>query len=458
MNATHATTSANAEPPRALYAAIALAILALSVVFAAALHLDDRATFSQRNARPSLETDVRQSHFTLADSRALPYPLRSPRLDPRGADHAADLALAGTESALLVALAVLLRRIRGLPRVARAVALAGGIALAAEALLARTVGSADVYAYVAYAKLGIAASYAPVAGALPTGFRAIDAFWGDPIVASVYGPLWYALQHAVSGGADLGGAVVGTRLLGLVSVVAFVALLLRSSLPKRVAALACVNPALYLQYVVNAHNDLIGVDLALAAIVLGETAPFVAVAFVTLAGLVKAPFVLFALIAFRGQPPARRALYAAWTIALVLAGSYVFGGSTYLHDLVQRGARDHVGAVAPRVVTALIFILGALGLAGVAAVAVTGRSIRGLAFALAEAGFSTPQAWYFGWGFPLAALDTWTLEAMLVTFPFVAGLLDRSYSYALYPVGLAFLLVVAITAALLRPRRPDASA
>jgi len=443
---------------RALYAGIVLAILALIIVFATAMRVDDRATFSQRNDRPSLETDLRQPHFTLADARALPYPLRSPRLDPRGADHAADLALAGTESALVLALTLLLRRIRDIPRAVWIPAFGGGIALAATALAARTVGSADVYAYVAYAKLGLAASYAPAADALPGAYRAIGAFWGDPIVASVYGPLWLVFQSVVSGGADLGGAVFGTRLLGLVSVAAFVALLLRSPLPKRLAALACVNPALYLEYVVNAHNDLIGVDLALAAIVLGENAPFTAVALVTLAGLVKAPFVLFALVAFRQQPPARRGLYAAWTIGLVLAGSYIFGGETYLHDLVQRGARDHIGPVAPRLVTALIFILGALGLTGVAAVAVTGRSVRGLAFALTEAGFPTPQAWYFGWGFPLAALDAWTLEAMLVAFPVVAGLLDRSYSYGLEPIGLALLLIIAVAAAIVRPRRNAAGA
>jgi len=288
-----------------------------------------RRSHSRARTRHRASLRARSASRCARASRC-PYPLREPWLAPPLGARVGRIAVGIGETAALAIVALLLRRTapRALAFGAAGIAAA---ALAAIALAARTLGSGDVYAYVAYARLGLRGSYAPTVVALPPAYAAVTHVWGSPVGASVYGPAWYTLQHAVSGSsASLGGAVLATRWLGLASVLGFVALVAARGLPRRAAVLALANPALYANFVIDAHNDLIGIDLAIAAMLVATRMPLAAVALVTLAGLVKLPFAIFALIAFPKRPLRERIAYAALVVALVLTLSYAFGGAPYL--------------------------------------------------------------------------------------------------------------------------------
>jgi len=422
-------TRFRAAPRRnlSIAATVALGFVVLVAAFALGVRLDDGATYSQLGAHPAAGVDPRSLGFSLRESLALPFPLREPWLVPSRVAHLGHVALGCLETAVLALLALSLRKTtpRALACAAAGVAAA---ALAAVALVARTLGSGDVYAYVAYARLGLRGSYAPTVASLPPAYLAVAHVWGSPIVASVYGPAWYALQQAVSGtSTTLGGAVVATRWLGLGSVLVFVALLSAGRLPRRVGILALANPALYANFVIDAHNDLIGIDLVVAAMLVATRVPLGAVALVTLAGLVKLPFAIFALVAFLDRPLRERSACAALSFALVLVASYGLGGAPYVLDVLQRGTREHAQAIS--LSQLLVF-----GIAAVAALALlyafaTKRTVRGLAYAMIELGFSTPWSWYYAWGFPYAVLDAWSIETMLVAYPLASALLDRSYAW-----------------------------
>jgi hypothetical protein len=79
--------------------------------------------------------------------------------------------------------------------------------------------TADPLAYLGYAKLPhFRDAYAPPHFDFGPGFEQITGFWGNPMVACVYGPLWLALDRLVLGHAhSIPGAVFTLRIENLIA-------------------------------------------------------------------------------------------------------------------------------------------------------------------------------------------------------------------------------------------------
>ena len=90
----------------------------------------------------------------------------------------------------------------------------------------------------------------------------------------------------------------------------------------------------------------------------------------------------------------------------------------------------------------MAYLLAAAALCGFAAHGRVGSSVRGVGFSALALGFTLPFEWYFSWGFAYAALDAWSIEAMLVAYPLVGGLLDTSYSRVCIWAGLVSILAI----------------
>ncbi len=75
--------------------------------------------------------------------------------------------------------------------------------------------SADIYAYIGYAKLGLSA-YAPPDRPFAGDFAIINAQWGNPMLPCVYGPFWVVMSKlAIMGSSTLGQAILALRIFNL---------------------------------------------------------------------------------------------------------------------------------------------------------------------------------------------------------------------------------------------------
>ncbi len=363
------------------------------------------------------------AHLTLGSSDRAPWDaalpahiVRTRHVWPRAAS-AAFLMLAALQTALLV----FLNR-QGRPNAGRfavAATCCVAVVVSVAALRAPYVTSNDAYAYIGYAKLPASGSaYAPADSRLAKPFDVINAVWPGPLLP-VYGPLDLAIYRAAVGPeTTLGGAFLAARFVGLASLIALAALIFGLTRRLELVALVILNPGLYEQTVVNAHNDLIAVDLILAGMILGRTRPLIGSLVAATSGFVKINFAAFAAaFAARNSPFSRRSAYAA-AIAFVAAGSFVLGGSAYWHALThvaQQYGEPHrslqsVAATATHLVLAGFAVLSiALAIAGAALPWSFAWSFAGLAVAV------YPN--YLVWGLPCALADVRGARAFLAILP-----------------------------------------
>lgn len=268
-------------------------------------------------------------------------------------------------------------------------AVACGIALvvAVAAVRAPYLTSNDAYAYIAYAKLqDNAHAYRPPNEELPAPFGVINKIWQRPLLPAPYGPLDLTLYRAVVGPqTTLAGALVATRLVGLASLVGLAGLVAALTRRSAFVPLVILNPGLYEQTVVNAHNDLLAVDVVLLGVYVAGRFPVAGALVAAVSGLFK---INFAIVAPAFAPPrasrAGRVLAYAGGVALVLACSAAFGGGRYLLAL---GSVSHVYGVYHASAQDVVGLATHLALATFAIVALV----------LTSAGFATP--WSFAWSF-----------------------------------------------------------
>jgi hypothetical protein len=314
---------------------------------------------------------------------------------------------------------------------ARSVRFAAGAAAAVMLALGvwdRSLLSFDVYIYVEFAKLGLAA-YHPPHVAFAGEYSIINRMWGVPMIPCLYGPLWLAVERAAAGGAaTLSAGIVLTKLVGAAAVTAMALAAGRAGVGRVGSALIVLNPAVVTYYVANAHNDALGITFLLLAIAAAAT-PLRAVLLVVCAGLVKLPMVLCALLVFRGPGSVGiRCAYVGLSVVLAVAGSYLFGGPAYLGELSHRGLKVAFAPV--RVIDVMtVFALLLIFFRGIVR--------RSGSWTLGMFG-NVSYPWYLIWGLPYAALERRALAQFLIGFPLIAALLEPIHSgYAVGDLTLA---------------------
>lgn len=351
---------------------------------------------------------------------------------PSQAWHAAFIVVALLQSCVLFLLA---RELRAHPPDRAALGVLCGVAavLAGQALFARQMLSSDVYAYAGYAKLGLPAAYAPPNVPFAGSFHAIDGLVAMPLPVCFYGPVWLALAHAAAGSApDVVTAIVAFRVLGLVSLAAIVFFLLRMRYPAAAIAAVALNPAIYLLFVADAHNDIVAVAFVVAAMAVVRRSPPAAAVLVACAGLVKLPFAAFALLVFAGEGALwRRAAYAAGSLVLVMLATQLLAGPQFFTGLIHRLSYS-TGSDAEAVHGALASFFRRL-LAGIAVFALVSafiwkRYFRGAALTFVALSALIVQPWYLITGLPYAAYRTRALVDFCVCLPLAAALFEGEFA------------------------------
>ena len=420
--------------------ATTLALVAAAVaLFALSQHLVDVAAFAQQGAqRRTPASPLMDRAFFLA----LPHPVVDPGFGPPRWVHLALIATAGVESAVLYGLYRALRdRVAGTAE--RVVLAAGVLVMLATALRAHAVLGMDLYAYAGFARLGVPAAYATPAAPFTGDFGAINTMWGLPLLPSPYGPLWVWIAHLAAGGAgSLSAALVALRLLAVVPFAAVAFMLLRLRGPV-FAALFALNPGIAMLYLANGHNDLFAVAGVLAAFCAAGALPLLAAVLVAAAGLVKLPYAACALLVFAGRGGlARRAAWVAVSVAIVVAGSLVFGGADYLTHLTGRVGADAATGLNALTARTIRFGLAALAVTGLLAAFVRGAIWRAVAWSLV-ASSSAVYPWYLAGAIPYAVLERGALAAFLILFPLASALLEFAFPH----LGLGQLAMLAMLAA-----------
>jgi hypothetical protein len=328
----------------------------------------------------------------------------------------------------------------GAPRIAIAVAVA---LLAAASVATPVLLNHDLYAYVGNGLLAHRA-YEPPPAPFPGEFAAINAWWGHPVPAATYGPLWLVVAHAVTAPfTTLLAKMIALRLLGLALLGIVVVLLGATGAPLRVLTLVALNPALYLQIVLDAHNDLLPIAIVLAAALIARARPALAGALIAVAALCKLPFALLGLpVLVRVRGRALRLGVCFFVIAASIVLSYLAGGYAYARALATQ-----VNGAGTLNVVHLIAAVIAVAIA--AASIYSARRLRAAVWALpAVAPYFAP--WYALWSLPYALGARRALVYLLVSFPFVATLVQPS----LARWWTVFIVVPLAAVASLRPPAP----
>ena len=325
--------------------------------------------------------------------------------------------LATIQTLLLGALLFAGRAVRAQDRkvaIASTVLLAG-IALAA-CVRAPELSSNDVYAYIGQARTA-GSPYRPAAVALPGDDVAIGKVWGTPVVASPYGPLWVGLSELVARvSSALGEQVVAFRVVGAVGLLGCLGALIVRGVPWWTASAFALNPMLLEQYVVDAHNDVVGIALVLAAAVTRRA--WLATALVVAAADVKWTFLVVGVVALARGELAVRCRSILTAVALTIASYATFAGRDYLIAVREASRLFSPPSIG---VTALHVSAAAIAVGAVALFAFDRtRALGGASWSFVAFGFA-PLPWYLGLGVPFA-LATDVAASFLASLPLMAML------------------------------------
>jgi hypothetical protein len=358
----------------------------------------------------ALQLAVQAVAATHQDPRAvvpgLPIPVVTRAIDVPGLVALLTIALGACQSYVLLAF---YRQKQSNAAVGAGLITMLGLSVAAPALT-----NGDVYAYVGNALLGTAA-YSPPSVPFPGEFAVINKLWHLPMTPTTYGPLWLVVARLVTGAfPTLFAKVLAFRLYGGVLLLILLAVLRALGLPARLVGIVALNPAIQLEFVANAHNDLTPILLIALAALVARKRPLAAGALIAVAGLVKLPYVLLGLPVLAASRS--RVAAAGLAVALVMAGSWIGGGAAYLHALTEhvRGAPSvdpvHVIASCAALVALVMAFFGR-------------RRLRSAVWLMSALG-AYVDSWYMFWGFPYALGRRRVLANLLLWFPLVAALLD----------------------------------
>ncbi len=338
---------------------------------------------------------------------------------------ASDLALLlSVVQSLLVGLVVLVVRAYRHKRRSTTLVIVTFTAMIAIALADHTLKSSDVYAYVGFIKLGLAA-YHPLNRELTGDYHFIHVMWGFPLLPCPYGPLWLGITTLVTSFAtDVSSTIFSLRAFNAVLMALGSVLIARASGRIDVAAAFALNPALIEEFVIDGHNDILGVVTLLLAICVVRT-PVLRAACIVAAGCIKLPFLIVGIISVvPGATPLQRVLACVAIVLSALGISIAWAGPTYLGAIAYQSDMHSATNqllnnthVACNVVLGLSFLrviwLGRVA-AGTAAVAMSMGVL--------------PFPWYLAWGIPIAD-RAGALAPFLIALPFCVGLLS-GFTYA----------------------------
>lgn len=287
------------------------------------------------------------------------------------------------------------------------------LSLCAPALL-----SFDLYGYVHDALLGRMA-WMPPHVAFSGEYRVFDQWFGQPS-ATIYGPLWLALIRIVTAaGTTLFGKLMAWRVFCALLYLVLLGGLRALRVPPRMLLVTALNPGMMLEFVANAHNDLVALVLIVFAAVLVRDRVVPALGLLVVAGLVKLPYAVLGLPVLAAVAPLRlRTIYAATVLAAIALLSLAGGGAAYVHSLTA-----HVGSTPENLAHR---IAGFVAIALIASTLFGMRRLRSAVWTMPMIGAFT-YAWYFIWGFPYALSRRRILAYLLIAFPFVAILMETAF-------------------------------
>jgi hypothetical protein len=324
--------------------------------------------------------------------------------------------------------------------------------MVALAMTSRHLITADVYAYIGYAKLGLHQAYSPPPLPFGPGYEPINRVWGEPMIPCVYGPIWLVLQILASGWThSLAQGIFATRALGAISVAAIVFALNRLGASRDTCTIVALNPAILTYYVSDAHNDAIGVALALFAAAAAPAAPLLAALLMSCSALVKVSLIGLSFVIFQAQASLlRRCAYVTLSFVALGFGSYAIGGPPYIHALFQHVFEITSYSGNNRFLSTYIFRFVELSAVVVLCLVLFRRRLlnAGPWPLYAMSGVSYP--WYALWGLPYAALDQRILRGFLIALPTVMALIEPFYTKAYFNTATNAVIVVYVTVELIR--------
>ena len=320
-----------------------------------------------------------------------------------------------------LALLALYRKAPGWPIVAGAAAVLAVLSVAEPAMI-----RSDAYAYVGDAALGRAA-YMPPAKAFQGPLSVVNAEWGMPLRPTPYGPLWIAVSSAVMAPfPSLYAKILALRCLGLTMVVATVGGLWLLGFPNRMLAIAALNPALFLQFVVDAHNDIVAVSLVILAAIFVKRGWLVACSLGILsAALIKIPFAILGLPVLIGLKDSwKRVVASVGVVALAPLLTWLVVGANFWGAIARH---------APVASLSGVLYSGPLGglvsIVGLAVIVVSIFYVRRIRSAVWLMPFMGTVAfpWYMVWGTGYALRSRRSLAYLLVWLPFAAMIVDSMF-------------------------------
>jgi len=323
---------------------------------------------------------------------------------------------------------------------------AAGLALLA--LASPAVSSSDVFGYVGLGMMGSEA-YVRHAGFFHGEYaRLFDAF---PVRPTIYGPLWVGINAlVVMLGSTFAAKVLALRIFGVVLIAAMFVLARALGAGRATQWAIALNPMLWFQFVTNAHNDAMAIVVMLGAVLaVARRRPWIAVALIAAAGLIKFPFLIIGMIVFvRGSTRSAAIAYGAAAVALCIALSAAFGGHPYL-DALLATARHGSSFWRPEISIAKA-IVAVVALGATAAMLLSGR-ISGFTGWLYTGLAPVLFPWYLAWMVVYcAAIGAGVLETLLA-LPVLATLADGVF--ALDDISLLIALAVSVFVVLAARRR-----
>ncbi len=334
----------------------------------------------------------------------------------------------------------------------------GCLAIVTLSIAEPALTSADVYSDVGFALLDGVRAYAPPAQPFQHEFKFISDWanlaWGVPMVPAPYGPLWLAVDKVVSSvAAGLYGKLLALRVFGACCFLLLALLLRVIGFPRRFGALILLNPALAMQFIANAHNDVFALVLIFAGAVFARRQPLLTGAFLTAAGLVKISYAVLGLpILLAVKSRWNRAILALGVVVLTAAISWMAAGSPYVAALEYHAAPMRANAVWHVTATVLALVLIVAAILG-------SRRYRTAVWLLPPVGGFFPAfifPWYLAWGIPYALARRNVLGYLLVWYPFASILVDQQ-AIRLWTLLLVF-PTVALFSIRLGPRSKEAPA
>lgn len=309
-----------------------------------------------------------------------------------------------------------------------AVALVG--ALAILSIAAPALSTKDPYEYILAGILGFHA-YSP--GPDPFAHTAYAALEHRiPLRGVLYGPLWLALDTAVTGAfTSVYPKLLALRVFNASLLLILLWMSARARASRPVLLILALNPAAWYYLVVNLHVETQGLIAVTAAFLAARRSWGVrAMMLVTVAALIKIVFIVAGAAVFvKFSGVLRRLALWAGATALVLAISYATSGGAYFSDITghlsfyaarahQRQAEQYFELIP--IVCAIMFLL-----------VTTRRGVFGAAWLFGQLS-PLVNAWYLFWGMPYA-LVTGQLDAFLIALPLFAAMIDLNFSGSSLP-------------------------